>query len=216
MDNFRFEEQKVTSLRHKITDDIRKAIFNGQLKPGTRLREIEMSKQMGVSRGPIREALRMLEQEGLLVSQPYKETIVAEITREEVVEVLLPIRNTLEQFAIRKALPHMTETNYARLDELMAEMREAAAKRDIYKLADCDLAFHEYLVGLSDMLNIISTWKSIYNRIRLHFLTQALTYDNLTDVCDEHEELLRVLRQGDIGEISEALTEHIHSVKWNE
>ncbi|MCD9021602.1 GntR family transcriptional regulator [Cohnella silvisoli] len=216
MENFRFEEQKVTSLRHKITDDIRKAIFNGQLKPGIRLREIEMSKQMGVSRGPIREALRMLEQEGLLVSQPYKETTVAEITREEVTEVLIPIRFTLEQFAIRKALPNMTGSHHAKLKEILAEMRDAAQKRDIYKIADCDLAFHEYLVSLSDMINIISTWKSIYNRIRLHFLSQALAYENLNDVYLEHEVLLNVLMEGDMDKISEALTVHIHSVKWDE
>ncbi|MFC5405631.1 GntR family transcriptional regulator [Cohnella soli] len=216
MENFRFEEQKVTSLRHKITDDIRKAIFNGQLKPGIRLREIEMSKQMGVSRGPIREALRMLEQEGLLVSQPYKETTVAEITQEEVTEVLIPIRFTLEQFAIRKALPNMTDAHYAKLKEILAEMSDAARKRDIYKLADCDLAFHEYLVSLSDMLNIISTWKSIYNRIRLHFLTQALAYENLNDVYVEHEDLLKVLMEGDIDKISEALDVHIHNVRWDD
>ena len=63
MDNFQFAEQKTTSLRHKITDDIRKAIFKGYLKPGSRLREVEISKQMGVSRGPIREAMRMIVQE---------------------------------------------------------------------------------------------------------------------------------------------------------
>lgn len=216
MDHFRFEEQKVTSLRHKITDDIRKAIFNGQLKPGVRLREIEMSKQMGVSRGPIREALRMLEQEGLIVSQPYKETTVAEITREEVTEVLIPIRFTLEQFAIRKALPSMTDAHFARLKEILAEMSDAAQKRDIYKLASCDLAFHEYLVSLSDMINIISTWKSIYNRIRLHFLAQALTYENLNDVYVEHEDLLNVMMEGDMEIISEALNAHIHNVHWNE
>jgi DNA-binding GntR family transcriptional regulator len=80
---FRFEEQKATSLRHKITDDIRRAILQRKLNPGDRLREAEISKQMGVSRGPVREAIRMLEQEGLLVSLPYKGSTVTEISCEE-------------------------------------------------------------------------------------------------------------------------------------
>jgi len=214
MENFRFEEQKITSLRHKITDDIRKAIFNGQLKPGSRLREVEMSKQMGVSRGPIREAMRMLEQEGLLFSQPYKETMVAEITSEEVTEVLIPIRLTLEQFAVRKALSHMDDTHRARLQAILADMNEAAQKQDIARITDCDLLFHEYLVEMSEMSNIIGIWKSIYNRIRLHFITQARAYEDLSVLCREHESLLQTIVEGKPDKIAKALAEHIHSVNW--
>lgn len=214
MNDFKFNEQKAVSLRHKITDDIRKAIFRGKLKPGSRLREIEMSKQMGVSRGPIREAMRMLEQEGLLFSQPYKETMVAEITGEEVSEVLIPIRLTIELFTIRKALPRLNEDHLDSLRAIVADMKEGAARKDIYKMADCDLAFHEYLVNLSEMSHMIGIWTSIYNRIRLHFITQADAYEDLNDLYRAHEKLLQTIIEGSPEKIAQALTSHIQDVNF--
>lgn len=214
MSHFRFNEQKAFSLRHKITDDIREAIFQGNLKPGSRLRETEMSQQMGVSRGPVREAMRMLEQEGLLYSQPYKETMVAEITREEVEEVLIPLRLTIEQYTIRKALPFLDRNHEGQLRAIISDMRIGAELSDKVKIANCDLAFHEYFVNLSGMRNMMGIWSSIYNRIRLHFITQADTYDNLHDLCSEHEQLLDTILEGDPAKIATALTAHIHAVNF--
>ena len=209
MSEFRFDEQKNTSLRHKITDEIRKAVFQGKLKPGDRLREVEVAKQMGVSRGPIREAIRMLEQEGVLVSQPYKDTMVAEISREEVVEVLLPIRLTLEMFAIRKALPNLDEHHRDNLSSIIEDMRKAAAENDLYKVVDCDLAFHEYWLTLSDVPNMLGIWTSIYNRIRLHFIVEGQAYDNLAPLVDSHTLLLQTIMEGDLAQINELLAKHI-------
>ena len=214
VEEFKFNEQKAVSLRHKITEDIRKAIFRGKLKPGSRLREIEMSRQMGVSRGPIREAMRMLEQEGLLYSQPYKETMVAEITGEEVSEVLIPIRLTIELFTIRKALPLLNEQHIGRLQAIIADMKEGAARKDVFTMADCDLAFHEYLVNMAEMSHMSGIWTSIYNRIRLHFITQASAYEDLNVLCTEHEKLLRTIVEGHPDAIAEALTAHIHAVNF--
>ncbi|WP_127585448.1 GntR family transcriptional regulator [Paenibacillus koleovorans] len=213
MEGFRFDEQKATSLRHKITEDIRRAILQGSLKPGSRLREVELSKQMGVSRGPIREAIRMLEQEGLLYSHPYKETVVAEISGEEVTEVLIPIRLTIERFTIRKALPLLNEEHHERLRAIIADMREGARLHDYVRLADSDLAFHEYLVRLAGMDNMTGIWSSIYNRIRLFFISQARAYEDLEDLCREHESLLQAIVEGDADQVAEALTAHIRNVK---
>ncbi|MBP1989432.1 GntR family transcriptional regulator [Paenibacillus eucommiae] len=209
MSDFRFEEQKMTSLRHKITDDIRKAIFQGKLKPGDRLREVDMAKQMGVSRGPIREAMRMLEQEGVINSQPYKETMVAEISAEEVMEVLVPIRLTIELFAIRKALPNIQEPQIERLTQIIADMKEGAAQKDLHKIVDCDLAFHEYLVTLSNVPNLLGIWTTIFNRIRLHFIVQGQTYEDFNDLWHNHELLLAKIKEGNLAEIYEELTRHI-------
>ncbi|BBH20563.1 GntR family transcriptional regulator [Paenibacillus baekrokdamisoli] len=212
MSEFRFEEQKNTSLRHKITDDIRKAIFQGKLKPGDRLREVEMAKQMGVSRGPIREAIRMLEQEGVINSQPYKDTMVADISVEEVEEVLLPIRLTLEIFAIRKALPNLTEQHLNNLTAIIGNMKQAADEKDLYKLVDCDLAFHEYWVTLSNVPNLLGIWTSIFNRIRLYFIVQGQTYSDLNPLWESHELLLQTIQKGNLVEINSLLTEHILDV----
>ncbi|MDF2660475.1 MAG: GntR family transcriptional regulator [Paenibacillus sp.] len=209
MSDFRFDEQKATSLRHKITDDIRKAIFQGKLKSGDRLREVEISKQMGVSRGPVREAIRMLEQEGLLVSLPYKETTVADISGEEVRDVLNPIRLIIETFAIRKALPNIGERELERLAGFVAAMKEGAAQRDLTRIVDNDLMFHEYVISLADMPGLLGTWTSIYNRIRLHFMIQGRAYDDLNKLWKEHELLLKAIRKGDPEQIAEVWADHV-------
>lgn len=216
MSEFRFDEQKATSLRHKITEDIRRAIFQGKLNPGDRLREVEISKQMGVSRGPVREAIRMLEQEGLLVSLPYKETTVAEISGEEVRDVLNPIRLIIETYAIRKALPNIGERELERLASFVSDMKDGAEQSNLDKIVDADLAFHEYVLGLADMPGLLSTWTSIYNRIHLHFMIQGKAYEDLNDLWREHDKLLHAIRQGNPDTIEQAWAEHIGTYKTAE
>lgn len=213
MSQFRFNEQKATSLRHKITDDIRRAIFQGKLSPGDRLREVEISKQMGVSRGPVREAIRMLEQEGLLISLPYKETTVAEISGEEVRHVLNPIRIILETYAISKALPGIDEQELAHLESYIVAMKEAAEQHNLDKIVESDLAFHEYVIGLAGMPGLMGTWTSIYNRIHLHFLIQGKAYTDLNDLWKEHERLLQAIRTRDMEQIREVWSEHISAYR---
>lgn len=216
LSEFRFTEQKPTSLRHKITEDIRKAIFQGKLKPRDRLREMEISKQMGVSRGPVREAMRMLEQEGLIYSHPYKESMVADISTEEVHQVLIPIRLTIETFAIRKALPLLGEAELNHLAEIVADMKEAAGQGNLSRLVENDLAFHEFLINLADAPGLLNTWTSIYNRIRLYFLMQGETYGDLHELWEEHESLLRTIEAGDADRIVKALEMHIRKLNPKE
>lgn len=210
MTNFKFDEQKTTSLRHKITEDIRKAILQGKLKPGDRLREVEISKQMGVSRGPVREAMRMLEQEGLLYSHPYKETMVAEISGEEVLEVLIPIRLTIEQFALRKGLPHIQQGDIERLSGFVEEMKEGARQKNLARIVECDLAFHEHLVGIAKMNNLMTIWTSIYNQMRLHFIMQGQSYEDYNELWKDHKKLLQVVKEGDMEQIAQELKQHIY------
>lgn len=209
MASFRFSEQKVVSLRHKITEEIRQAIFEGKLKPGDRIRETEISKQMGVSRGPIREAMRVLEQEGLLFSHPYKETTVAEFSKEEVIEVLIPIRLTIELFAIRKGLSQMAKEDVERLAGFVQDMKEGAQEGNLIKVVDSDLSFHEYIVHMSNVNNLMNIWSSIYNRMRIHFLVQGRMYSDLNEVWSEHDEILRAFKERTVEKACLEMTKHI-------
>src|SRR5437763_486534 len=98
-----------SSRREQVANILRESIVSGKLKPGDRIREKEISDQLGVSRGPIREAIRQLEQEGLLISYPYKETVVAEMSDDEIMDVLIPIRIILETYSSKKACENITE-----------------------------------------------------------------------------------------------------------
>ncbi|WP_313999353.1 GntR family transcriptional regulator [uncultured Paenibacillus sp.] len=212
MPPFRFTEQKAVSLRHRIADDIRRAILEGKLKPGDRLVELEMSKQMGVSRGPIREALRVLEQEGLLHSQPFKETVVAEFSTEEVVNVLIPIRLTVETYALRKALPAFAQEDFAFLEQCLENMRKSGESNDVVNLVESDLAFHEYIVVKSQLSNLMNIWSSIFNRIRLHFFMQDEKYEDITRVWEQHRPLIDTMRTGQIELAVTELTKHIYDM----
>ncbi|TMV49967.1 GntR family transcriptional regulator [Paenibacillus mesophilus] len=216
MSQFRFEEQKATSLRHKITDDIRRAILQGKLNPAARLREAEISMQMGVSRGPVREAIRMLEQEGLLVSLPYKGATVAVISCEEVRDVLNPIRLIIETYAIRRALPNIGEFEMERLASFVSDMKEGAAQHNLNRIIESDLAFHECVISLARAPGLLGTWTSNYNRIHLHLTTQGQAYEDLNDLWKEHDKLLQSIREGDPEEISAAWAEHIETYKSGE
>ncbi len=209
MTEFSFTEQKVVSLRHKITENIRKAIFEGKLKPGDRIREVKIAKQMGISRGPLREALLVLEQEGLLISQPYKETVVAEFSKKEVIEVLIPIRQTIELFAIRKGLPEITNEDILQLEMIVQNMKEGVEQENFMKVVDSDLAFHEYLVKMSNFTNLINIWASIFNPIRLHFILQTQIYENLPGIWAQHHEVLKAIKEKDVEKTCRILSEHI-------
>ncbi|HZG57046.1 GntR family transcriptional regulator [Paenibacillus sp.] len=209
MSTYRFSEQKAVSLRHRIAEDIRRAIIEGKLKPGDRLLEVEMSKQMGVSRGPIREALRVLEQEGLIHSQPFKETVVAEFSTEEVVNVLIPIRLTVETYAMRKALPTFGEEDFAFLSQCLDSMRANGEAGDVVGLVESDLAFHEYIVVKSNVPNLMNIWSSIFTRIRLHFYMQDQNFEDISTVWAQHQPLLDTMRTGDVERACHELSRHI-------
>ncbi|WP_219837050.1 GntR family transcriptional regulator [Paenibacillus sp. R14(2021)] len=210
METFSFKEQKPTSLRHRVTDEIRNAILTGQLKPGDRLREIAISKEMGVSRGPIREAIRTLEQEGLLHSSPYKETVVAEFSKEEVIEVLIPIRLTIELFAIRSGLSRMSDEDFMHMNRFVEGMKEAAAQKDLARIVDYDISFHEYLIQASRASNIINIWSSIVNRIRLHFFVQGPMYHDQNQIYEEHAVLLQAMQAKDVEQTCQLMKAHIY------
>lgn len=210
MESFRFNEQKTLSLRHRIAEDIRKAILEGKLLPGDRLVEQELSKQMGVSRGPIREAFRALELEGLINSQPFKETQVAEFSTEEVIEVLLPIRLTLETYALRKALPRFTQEEFDFLEDCVANMRMHGIENNILKLVESDLDFHEYIVKKSNVANLLTIWKSIFYRIRLHFYIQDHLYEDTSKIWEQHKQLIDTMRTMDVELSCAELGRHIY------
>lgn len=198
-----------SSMRQRATDVLRAAIVSGQLRPGDRLKEAELSEQLGISRAPVREALRQLEHEGLVASLPYRATEVLGISQEEIAEVLVPIRLTLETFAFRRALPLLTLDDLASLGELLRTMRQAASSGDLDALAAADVRFHELIIERSGQPHCLQIWRSIQPRVRAYFRRDAPIHSRLEEIADEHEELLQVLRRGDEVELLETLRRHI-------
>lgn len=209
MTKYRFSRRTANPLRNQIVDDIRAAIVQGHLQPGERVVEAELATQLGVPRSSIREAIRVLEQEGLLVSLPYRETRVATITESEVHEVLLPIRVTLETFAAREALAIMGEEDFARLAKIIESMRAAAITEDREAMARLDTEFHREIIERSGHATLGRIWSGIDARIRSHLLLEYVQV-NLNYLVRIHEQLLAVLRARRPEVIPAAIHEHMY------
>lgn len=208
LDSFQFDIQTNISLRERVTNDIRHAILNGQLMPGERLKEAHISKQMGVSRGPVREAIRQLEREGLLISQPYKETVIADINIEEVRDVLIPIRFHLEWFVIINYIEQMDSYFFEKLQSIINQMVEPINQDSLHHLVELDVAFHETIIGFSKEKTVKMTWQSILNQIRLHFIKNIKFFDK-ENLKNDHQQLLNKLKTKNLKLIQDELLHHM-------
>jgi len=194
--------------RHRVVEALREAIVSGRLEAGERLIEERISQELTTSRGPVREALRQLEHEGLVMSFPYRGAVVLGVSEEEVHEVLIPIRLTLERFSFTKALELMGDGDFAELAKHVWVMEQAARGRDLPKVVDADLGFHETVLSKSGQPHAVQIWRSIAPRIRAYFLRYG-KYRDLSSIVEEHRELLATLQTRDRAAVLEQLEAHI-------
>jgi DNA-binding GntR family transcriptional regulator len=201
-----------STMRSGITEALRHRIIDGTLPPGTRVSEEWVSREMGVSRGPVREALRELENEGLLVVYAYRGAFVNGISTDELRDVLIPVRLVLEREACLRALPIMTESDFRALDEITDEMRavaEASESGALLALVDLDVRYHELLTELGGQYHTLQIWRSIQPRIRAGFYRLGSKHQDLREISEEHKTLLAALRTRDPLVAVTALETHI-------
>ena len=186
--------------------------MTGQLQPGDRLREVELSEQLKVSRAPLREALRQLEQEGLVISYPYRGTEVLGVTQEEIEEILIPIRMTLERFAVKHALPTMEADEFSALDLVVEKMRQAAAAADARALSDADIEFHDQIIEQANQAHCRQIWNMIQPRVWAYFRRDAESHASLDEVVEQHEKYLNALRTGVVETALAAVDQHLTDI----
>jgi DNA-binding GntR family transcriptional regulator len=200
--------ERASPRRERVLEALREAIVVGRYEDGDRLIEDRIARELSTSRGPVREALRQLEHEGLVVSYPYRGAVVLGVSDEEVYEVLIPIRLTLERFSFTKAVERMAEPDYAELAKEVWLMREAAADGDLLRCVEADIRFHEFVLSCSGQPHTTQVWRSIAPRIRAYFFRYGRRSD-LGTIAVEHEQLLGALRSGDRKLMMKALERHI-------
>jgi DNA-binding GntR family transcriptional regulator len=171
--------------------------------------EEDLSRQLGISRGPIREALRQLEHEGLIVTFPYRGAEVVGVSEAELREVLLPIRVTVERFAFRHALAKLSETDIVDLRRLVDTMREEGAAGNLVAAVEADLRFHELVLERSQQPHCVQIWRTILPRVRAYFYRCGPMHPTPTDIAEEHQELLETLLTHDIEQVLTLLDKHI-------
>jgi len=205
-------DRSQSTMRSGITEALRLRIIDGTFPPGIRISEDWVAREMGVSRGPVRESIRELENEGLLIVLAYKGTFVNEISATELRNTLIPIRLILEKQACAVALPKMTEENFQVLAGIVDEMRVAAKKKNLdtlVKLVELDVQYHQYIMNLSEQYHAIQLWNSIQPRIRVGFYRLGLRHNDFQDITAEHDKLLEALRSKNSKIVFPALEHHI-------
>ena len=194
--------------RERVLEALREEIMLGKLADGERLIEDQIARRLETSRGPVREALRQLEHEGLVVSYPYRGAVVLGVSDEEVQHVLIPIRLTLERFCFMKALERMSAADFAELAKEVWLMGEAAKTGDLMASVEADIRFHEFVLEHSGQQHSAQLWGAIVPRIRAYFFRYGRSAD-LARIAREHNELLAAMQTRDPAVLTKALEQHI-------
>lgn len=195
-------------LRDVVFHTLRRAIMQGDLKPGERLMEIKLANRLGVSRTPIREAIRMLELEGLVTMVPRKGAQVAEITEKDLKDVL-EVRRTLEIMAGEIACERITPELLEQLKNTGHEFMVRKDTNDFTSLAEVDVKFHDIIyaaTGNQRLISILNNLREQMYRYRLEYLKDTGSHERLNS---EHYEIYEGIRNGDKETVKAAIGRHI-------
>lgn len=199
------------SLVSLATTEIRKLIVSGELAPGDKLNEPPLAERLGISRPPLREALRTLESEGLLEQSPRRGYRVVSMTETDINEIY-SLRRALEMFALDYLLARKDPATYAPLDPIIKAMRAAAKRGDRAAVVQANIDFHTALVDAAGHRRLSDTYRSLMLQMQLcmaaNVLNEARTKGDLTKGVDRHTELLACLRSGDPERIRREFEEH--------
>jgi DNA-binding GntR family transcriptional regulator len=198
-------------LADEVTDRIRAAILDGVLPAGEKVGEAELSRMLTVSRGPVREALVRLEQEGLVVSEWHRGSTVVELTRSDVRE-LATLRLALEQLAASEASREATDEDLGRLRDIVGQMKAARLGGNDDSLVRLDVDFHDAIYQAAHHPRLYAAWTTIRSQVALALLRRrALSDDYAGIVVHEHSELVKVLEGRDANKMQELIASHLES-----
>ena len=192
----------------QIRNQVVTAIASGELKPGERLMELQLAAKLGVSRTPIREAIRMLEQEGLAVTIPRKGAEVAKMTEKDMEDVL-QVREALDELAASVACEQISEEQLAVLRRTMHEFEESTKTRDLKRIAEADVRFHDIIyqaTGNPRLVSMLSNLGEQMYRYRVEYLKEEKNYPVL---IREHALIVEGLTVKDKKKVTDTMHTHV-------
>lgn len=191
-------------LRDVVFNTLREAILKGDLKPGERLMELQLASKLGVSRTPIREAIRMLEQEGLAVTTPRKGAEVAKMTLKDMEDVL-EIRDALDELAVRIACQKISDEQLKQLEDMKELFEKSTQTGNVKKIAEADVTFHDVIyeaTGNPKLVTLLNNLREQVYRYRVEYIKDPKNYPTL---IAEHEAILESLKNRDVKNAVEAM-----------
>jgi DNA-binding GntR family transcriptional regulator len=195
-------------LRDVVFNTLRQEILTGKLKPGERLMEIHLANKLGVSRTPIREAIRKLELEGLVIMIPRRGAEVAQITLKSLEDVM-EVRRALDVLAIELACDRMGADDFERLGQACEAFNQAVKTRDTRRMAEADVAFHDIIVvstGNTRLIQLVNNLSEQMYRYRFEYLKDEASHDSLKQ---EHIEMCQCILGKDKETAASVVKKHI-------
>ncbi|MBQ9030198.1 MAG: GntR family transcriptional regulator [Parasporobacterium sp.] len=208
MANLKLSFDEYIPLRDIVFKTLREAIVTGELKPGERLMEIKLANEMGVSRTPVREAIRKLEQEGLVYLTARKGAEVAPINAKDLKEVL-EIRKALEGLACQMACQNAKEEDIRTLQSINEEIGKAIELGDIEQIARLDAKFHDQICicsSNSQLIRILSRLKEHIYRYRLEYIADI---KNKNTIIEDHERIIQDIVKKNEKAVKKDIEHHI-------
>ena len=205
-----FTTNEYLPLRDVVFKTLRQEILMGKLAPGQRLMEIQLANQLGVSRTPIREAMRMLELEGLVVMIPRKGAQVAKISQKGLHDVL-EVRSALEDLAMELSCKRITEGELEQLRTAIDNFKVAVNKKDLILIAQMDVAFHDIIYAATKndrLIALLSNLREQMYRYRMEYLKDTTTHPS---IIEEHEALYMSLSTHNVEMAKNTIRSHVYN-----
>lgn len=208
MTNLKLSFDEYIPLRDIVFKTLREAIITGDLQPGERLMEIKLANELGVSRTPVREAIRKLELEGLVIMTARKGAEVAPINEKDLREVL-EIRKSLESLACELACRNVKEADVRSLRQINREIEEAVEAEDIERITKKDVEFHEAINLITDNRRLIQMLHQLKEHIFRYRFEYIKEMKNKRTIVDEHNRIIDSIAARDQERASREIGLHI-------
>jgi DNA-binding GntR family transcriptional regulator len=203
----------IRSTREQITDLLRQEVFSGRLTVGERVSELSLAERFGVSRGPIREALTQMVSEGLFVSRPNCGVMVAAPAPPEIRQLILPIRLTLETYALRQIFPLLGPDDFRRWDEILFRMERVCQREERDQWPQLDIELHRTWMERLGQPDLLAIWQTVITRMRAHFWTkteEVCRQGDMRLLLKNHQRLIDAFRGNDLEQAVLTLQDHIN------
>ncbi len=207
-----FAEINNVPLRKKVADVLREAILSGELKPGDALVETTLAAQLGVSRAPLREAMRSLSKDGLIETVPYRGTTVKTLSQKDIEEIY-SLRVLHESFALKRIIERNKPSDIKTLEHICLSMEKAAKKQDLKALNQADDSFHRQLILLAEHDMLTAIWDQLALRVRQIMMLRNKLNENPMDIAMNHPPIVQALRDKDYAMASSLIKRHVASAK---
>lgn len=211
-DTLQIKMDEFLPLRDVVFNTLRQAILTGELKPGERLMEIHLAERLGVSRTPIREAIRKLELEGLVTMIPRRGAEVAQITEKSMNDVL-EVRRALDALCVELACDRISEEDIRRLEQACNDFEDAVKTKDLKVIAQADVELHDIIVqatGNARLIQLVNNLSEQMYRYRFEYIKDVSMHEKLVE---EHRIIYESILKKDKETAARAAEIHIDNQK---